>query len=562
MEVQLISITQPLIEGLISAEDLISYIARVSNPSNQMNTETSPKLLKYLINHKHWSPFEQVSLTFQIVTSRAIAAQILRHRSFCFQEFCITGDSLVTTIFPKNKTAHYITIKKLFERQDWKSYKNILVRTFDEKNKTFCYSKIKEVFNTGEKPVYEITLHDGKKIKCTKEHKFYTPNGFDTLENVVGLDSKYHTMSKIGYIGVNGIPAHQSYEWLESVKMESIKNKKGLPYIAEKAGCSYHTIRKWLKKHELSFSKKEVASYREIWNKNKFGYKTSLVLSESHKEAIRKARSGLNSNWWKGGCDRSDRAKIGDWCQTIRLKKLKEFNYSCSKCSSTKKLELDHIIPVWKDKELAYNYENIQVLCSSCHDKKHSLDGDTKIWRQKHEGNKLTVKFTKIEKIEFLGNQQTFDLEVENKNHNYVANKILVHNSQRYSTITELESFNIRKQADKNRQSSSDMLDLSEEDLERLKSHIVEGVSLYESLLEKGAARECARMLLPLCTQTKLYMTGNLRGFIHYVELRTQENTQEEHREIASAIKECLIQNFPNTSEALNWNLSVDKTEN
>ena len=87
MEVQLISITQPLIEGLISAEDLISYIARVSNPSNQMNTETSPNLLKYLINHKHWSPFEQVSLTFQIVTSRAIAAQILRHRSFCFQEF-------------------------------------------------------------------------------------------------------------------------------------------------------------------------------------------------------------------------------------------------------------------------------------------------------------------------------------------------------------------------------------------------------------------------------------------------------------------------------------------
>ena len=221
MQLKLISITNPLIEGILTPEDLISYIARVSNPNNQMNTETAPRLLKYLIDHKHWSPFEQVSLTFQIVTSRAIAAQILRHRSFCFQEF-----------------------------------------------------------------------------------------------------------------------------------------------------------------------------------------------------------------------------------------------------------------------------------------------------------------------------------------------------SQRYSTITSLESFNIRKQADKNRQSSSDMLDLSEEDLERLKSHIVEGVSLYESLLEKGAARECARMLLPLCTQTTLYMTGNLRGFIHYVELRTQENTQEEHREIASAIKECLIQNFPNTSEALNWNLPVDKTEN
>jgi len=211
MEVQLISITQPLVEGLLSAEDLISYIARVSNPSNQMNTETAPKLLKYLIKHKHWSPFEQVSLTFQIVTSRAIAAQILRHRSFCFQEF-----------------------------------------------------------------------------------------------------------------------------------------------------------------------------------------------------------------------------------------------------------------------------------------------------------------------------------------------------SQRYSTITSLESFNIRKQADKNRQSSSDMLDLSEEDLERLKSHIVEGVSLYENLLEKGAARECARMLLPLCTQTTLYMTGNLRSWISYFNVRLEENTQLEHREIALEISKIISEIFPNTTSALN----------
>lgn len=87
MEVKLISTTKPCIEGINTAEELISYCARVSNPSNQMNTETAPKLLKYLITHKHWSPFEMVSLTLEIKTSRAIAAQILRHRSFSFQEF-------------------------------------------------------------------------------------------------------------------------------------------------------------------------------------------------------------------------------------------------------------------------------------------------------------------------------------------------------------------------------------------------------------------------------------------------------------------------------------------
>ncbi|RIV23638.1 FAD-dependent thymidylate synthase [Fibrisoma montanum] len=88
MNVKLISITQSLIEEKqLSAEDLIVYTARVSNPSNQLNTETSDKLIAYLIRNKHWSPFEMVDMTVEIVTSRAIAAQILRHRSFSFQEF-------------------------------------------------------------------------------------------------------------------------------------------------------------------------------------------------------------------------------------------------------------------------------------------------------------------------------------------------------------------------------------------------------------------------------------------------------------------------------------------
>jgi thymidylate synthase (FAD) len=87
MNVKLVSVTKPIIEGINSAEDLISYCARVSNPSNQLNVETAPKLLKYLITHKHWSPYEMASFTVEIQTSRAIAAQILRHRSFSFQEF-------------------------------------------------------------------------------------------------------------------------------------------------------------------------------------------------------------------------------------------------------------------------------------------------------------------------------------------------------------------------------------------------------------------------------------------------------------------------------------------
>jgi thymidylate synthase (FAD) len=79
--------TAKLVHITPNAEELISYMARVSNPANQTNQETAPKLIRYLIKHHHWSPFEMVNMCVEINTTRSIAAQILRHRSFSFQEF-------------------------------------------------------------------------------------------------------------------------------------------------------------------------------------------------------------------------------------------------------------------------------------------------------------------------------------------------------------------------------------------------------------------------------------------------------------------------------------------
>lgn len=91
MKTRLVSYSQPtgdlMNEGLADAQDLVAFCARVSNPSNQFNTETSEKLLNYLAKHKHWSPFEMVSACLEIETTRDIARQLLRHRSFSFQEF-------------------------------------------------------------------------------------------------------------------------------------------------------------------------------------------------------------------------------------------------------------------------------------------------------------------------------------------------------------------------------------------------------------------------------------------------------------------------------------------
>jgi len=148
---------------------------------------------------------------------------------------------------------------------------------------------------------------------------------------------------------------------------------------------------------------------------------------------------------------------------------------------------------------------------------------------------------------------------VEIKTSRGIAAQILRHRSfsfqefsQRYSEAMELEPLELRAQAEKNRQSSSSVIE--GEDINQLATLMMESsMQVYHKLIDKGVAKECARAVLPLGTQTTMYMNGSVRSWIHYIDLRTEENTQKEHREIAEAIKSIFIKQFPNVSEALNW---------
>lgn len=129
--------------------------------------------------------------------------------------------------------------------------------------------------------------------------------------------------------------------------------------------------------------------------------------------------------------------------------------------------------------------------------------------------------------------------------------------SQRYADVSDLgfEEIELRKQAEKNRQSSLELL--NNEDIDRIQDNIQTHLSwarrLYLELIDAGVAKECARMVLPLCTTTKLYMTGNIRSWIHYLQLRTQPDTQLEHRLIAVMAQQIFIKQLPIISEALGW---------
>ena len=145
MLVKLVSITKPqlVIDKGLTPEELVVYIARVSNPSNQMNMESAPKLINYLIKHKHWSPFEFVDMTVEIVTRRSIAAQILRHKSFSFQEFS-TRYSTATEIQPIKLRKQVKTNRQSSEEIIEDSNLDSLVKAHVEKGKELYDYLIKE----------------------------------------------------------------------------------------------------------------------------------------------------------------------------------------------------------------------------------------------------------------------------------------------------------------------------------------------------------------------------------------------------------------------------------
>ena len=159
--------------------------------------------------------------------------------------------------------------------------------------------------------------------------------------------------------------------------------------------------------------------------------------------------------------------------------------------------------------------------------------------------------------------QSTMTLEIETTR--AIAAQILRHRSftfqefsQRYADSNLLGSINLpklRKQDTKNRQNSTDDLDPKVIQTLNMQMGTLFGsaLALYNQMLELGVAKECARMVLPLCTPTRIYMTGSCRSWIHYINLRSAHGTQKEHMDIAEGCRKVFTEQFPAVSEALEW---------
>jgi thymidylate synthase (FAD) len=613
------------LDGALADDLSVVNGARVSFARRKTEMDESDEaLIRFLMRDRHGSPFEHNAFRFHIRCPIFVAREWFRHRIGC-----LSGDTVVTFVNSDGHAAKGLskTIDELWAMWndgDWDGHalsgelrhavdrlhaagmsqraiarslrvgrhavrtrlagasgmrdarwrlRNMSLRVLDEATGEFTVGHVADVVDKGIQPLFRLTLVDGKHIDVTENHRLLTQDGWRLMRDAVGLVGRGANarMTSSCRLMVNGALRHRDPEWLAARRREG----KSVSEMAEAAGCSYHTIRKWLAVHDLRFTAAE-RSNRAPWNKGKSGYRTGLVRSESHLRAIRAARSGPASNFWRGGTA-SDRSSIGRWTREHAAKVHSQYDYVCQECNRRGvRLHAHHIIPVWVDDRHAREMGNLITVCDSCHRAIHRTREAELAFAEKHadrigfvvdhsgparKGFVLTAHPVEVVKLSYIGLRQTYDLCVSGRWHNFVANGVVVHNSfnefsLRYAKATDdfyvPEPEDVRTQVGKPGAYTFEPVDsdLAERTREELKAVYETAYAAYEGLVEAGVARELARSVLPVGAYTQFYWTVNARALMNFVSLRNAEFAQLEIRRYAEAVESLFAESMPVTHAA------------
>ena len=560
------------------------YNSTVASPENDINYHEDLKILKerYLGLFNTEEECEIIKEHFKVFLFKVdfpTRSQMVRHR-VSWQELCISGESKITTLQGKR------TIKELYENQFRKSANKLpKVRTYDFNEKRLVWSEIKEVFSTGKKPVFEVVIQTGKqgnklRIKATENHKFLTLDGWKELKDI----------SVSGFVATNGIFILDDIDELRRITLEMINNKvtksdyakqfniselslvkrlqkidmiysdisfeitnyhlkswclenkqkmieigKNFKEMAEHFNINKNTLSKWFRRHNIIYSKEEILLLKKSpWNKGITG-------ENSHsygKNLSNKSREKISQKLVKplGETALGFRFRIHSyWMADFRRSKILElFNNKCARCQTEDltNVELDHIKPVRLYPNLAFEESNIQPLCKKCHVEKTL---------EENELNNHTYTFNFVESITLIGEEDTYDLEVEHPDHNYVANGIIVHNSRRYVSAKRVP---FEYYVSEKLKGFSAEIGEESYDAEPIKTSINDLIkyneNMYYALLDAGVKPQEARRVIPQMGYTQIWGAFQPKQLDNYFKLRLDSTAQWEIRQISQAMYDLL----------------------
>ena len=503
---KIIEPTVELAQDLNAAEIMkhIERAGRVCYKSESNISDTSAeKFIANIIKSGHESVIEHVSITFKIICDRGVTHEIVRHR---LASYCVSGDTVIPS-YSKNKkvSGKKRTIEDIYNwSQNPKCHaalKSLIIRSFDEQTHTIKPNKIKRVFYNGIKEVFQLTTESGRIIKCTPEHRFFTDEGWKPLKDISVND----------FIYSNGIPLLENEDW---IRHNYLTLNKTRAQVAQEIGCCEATLYKAFKKFGI------VKSWSTMPNR-RLGHGVKGMFNEEQRQSIKERMMGENNPSYKH--NREDLSASGAYIEAHR--KFSNKKNFCEICNSEDNLEIHH-----KDKNPKNNSEeNIKILCSKCHH----------LW---HHPFAIGAFKDRVVDICYVGEMKTYDLEMEEPYHNYIANGIVVHNSQESSRYCDYSGdkfggeLTFIKPCYWNENDENYLL--WRETMEIIEKN-------YLAMRKAGARPEEARSILPNSLKTEIFMTANLREWRHFLKLRMSKRAHPQMRQIALKIFEILNSNLP-----------------
>lgn len=472
----------------------IEYCARTCYQSYDKQTDDSCfQFVKMLMGRNHESCLEHYSFSVKFIVDRGIHNEIVRHR---LSSFCLSGDTEVYAFSKINKkTNNQLSCKswKIKDLYNWQfdvkrkgRIKLINLRSVDASG-IIVPNHIVKIFYNGVRDVFKVRTISGRELVCTKDHRLYTELGFISLENL-----------KVGdFIFTNGRELLENEEWLRDYYLVKNHTRKE---VAEKIGCCESLVYRSFKKFNI------VKPFNVLPNRKGGKGRDKGSLSKEEIDKIKERSSGDKSNFWKP--DRESLTLCGCYCEARRLYK-KDVCYNCGSCSS---LEIHHL-----DKNPRNNSkENIRTLCSACH---HAY----------HYPKKVAVIKEEIVSIEYVGKEDVYDIQMENPNHNYVANGFVVHNCAESSRYVNYSKDKFGNEITVIRPV---FFEKDTWEYNMWKKSVENAEATYMSMLERGVKPEEARSVLPLSIKTETVMTANLREWRHFFKLRTTSFCHPQMRQI------------------------------